>query len=655
VTEASIGRIEALWEKLQRRKVVQWGIAYGLFAWGLLQGLEYLTDTFGWPPLLQQLATLAFLIGLPIVLVIAWYHGDRGEQQIHAAEFLILFGLLLLGGALFWWFGASNVATTASGGVAAGAPAAPDRSIAVLPFDNLSGDAANEYLGDGLAEELANLLTRIPGLEVASRTSTFSFKGRKMAACEIAGELGVKYLVEGSLRRHGETLAITAQLIECPRGTHDWSNTYRRPLAELPDVEEDIAGSVLEALKIVLAPEAMARLQQRSPVDQDAYQFYLQGVSELRNYTDRGSLDRAVQRFQDAVAANPTYAEAYAGLCEAHVQRYGKLETVADVASAEQACQQAVRLDRGLPEVHAALGTLYSATGQDVEAEREYRRALELDPENVEAYLGLGAALAAQRDLQGADQAYRQALRLRSRYWRVYDAYGGFLYGQGRLAEAIAQYRRGVELSPQNAPLLSNLGGVLFLDGDFEAAADAFRRSVEIAPTGAAYSNTGTNYYYAGRYEDAAAMFEQATRLSPEDYQLWGNLGDAYRRLPGREEAARDAYARAAELARAGLRVNPDSVETRSVLAYYLVRLGDRPGAEQQLASVVAADGRDLYSHYYAALVYKALGDAGAAGNEALAALDDGFPVVLLKAEPELADLVTELRPAVKGSPSPPD
>ena len=268
MTDATIGRIEVLWEKLRRRKVVQWGVAYCLFAWGLLQGLAYLSSTFGWPQLLQQLATLASLIGLPIVLVVAWYHGDRGEQQIRAVEFLILFGLLLLGGALFWWFGASGVSTPAGAGRSTAGPAA-ERSIAVLPFDNL-GEATDKYLGDGLAEELANLLTRIPGLEVASRTSAFSFKDQQLPACAIAGELGVKYLVEGSLRRHGETLAITAQLIECPRGTDAWSNTYRRPLADLPDVEEDIAGSVVEALKIVLAPETREQMQRRDAANVDA-------------------------------------------------------------------------------------------------------------------------------------------------------------------------------------------------------------------------------------------------------------------------------------------------------------------------------------------------------------------------------------------------
>lgn len=613
MTDAAIGRIEVVWQHLRRRKVVQWGLAYGLFAWGLLQGLEYFSDTFDWPPLFQQLATLTFVVGLPIVLVVAWYHGDRGEQQVTPAEFLILFGLLLLGGALFWWFGASSSDDSV---VPRPMPPAPDRSIAVLPFDNLSGDPANGFLGDGLAEELANLLTRIPDLEVASRTSAFSFKDRKMAICEIAAELGVKYLVEGSLRRNGDTLAITAQLIECPRGTHGWSKTYRRLITDLPSVEDDIAGSVVEALKIILEPETRERLQRRSEVSQDAYQSYLQAVSELRNFTEPGSLDRAIQRFEEATSADPTYAEAYAGLCEAHVQRYRKVKTVRDVGDAEHACAQAVRLDHGLPEVHTALGMLYLATGQNDLAEREYRQAIELDPDNVDAQLGLATALNSKGDNEAADRAYQEAIRLRSRYWRVYDTYGGFLYEQGRWPEAIAQYRRGVELAPQNAQLLSNLGGVLFLSGDFTAAADAFRRSVDIAPTSEGYSNTGTNYYYAARYGDAVAMFEQATRLAPEDHQLWGNLGDAYRRTPDQGDLARGAYANAAELARGALRVNPDSGSTRTQLAYYLVRQGETALAATELATAGSAPDGDLYSHYYAALVYKELGNVAAAVSE---------------------------------------
>jgi TolB-like protein/Flp pilus assembly protein TadD len=636
VTEATIGRVEVLWEKLRRRKVVQWGVAYCLFAWGLLQGLEYLSDTFGWPQLLQQLATLAFLIGLPIMLVVAWYHGDRGEQQVTPAEFLILFGLLLLGGTLFWWFGTSRVSTMAHGDGSSAATSAPDRSIAVLPFDNLSGDPADEFLGDGLAEELANRLTRVPDLQVASRTSAFAFKGKQFSIEQIAAELGVRYVIEGSIRRNGDTLLVTSQLIDGPSGFHVWSKTYRRPIEELQNVEDEISGAVIEALRIMLSPETLARISGNS-TQQDAYEAYLQGISELRQLADEGALDRAAKLFQDAVAIDPTYAEAYAGLCETNVQRYVNFRVAASIAAAERACEQAAKLDSGLPGVHAALGRLYVATGQTAAAEREYRRAMDLDPDNVDANLGLGAALASKGDATGAEHAYLQAIRLHNRYWRVYDAYGAFLFQQGRWPAAIAQYRRGVELAPRNATLFSNLGAPLFLSGDFAGAADAFRRSVEIAPTSEGYSNTGTSYYYAARYGDAVAMFEQATRLAPEDPTVWGNLGDAYRRMPGQSELAAGAYARAAELARGALRVNPDSVLTRTQLAYYLVRQGDNAQAATELETAGPASAEDVYAHYFAALSYKELGNLAAAVTATRRAVASGYPARLLQADPEFA------------------
>ncbi len=640
MTDTSIGRIEAIWEKLRRRKVAQWGFAYCLFGWGSLQGLEYLSNTFDWAPLLQQLATLLFLIGLPIALVVAWFHGDRGEQHVGAGEFLILFGLLLLGGGIFWWYGASTVATPADPPQPVAALAAGERSIAVLPFDNLSGDPDNGFRGDGLAEELSNLLTRVPGLEVASRTSAFSFKGRQLPICEIAGELGVRYVMEGSLRRHGDTLAITAQLIDCPRGTHAWSKTYRRPVADMPKIESDIAESVVEALRIVLAPAAREKLQQRPEVDAGAYEAWLQGVSELRDFTDASSLDRAVQRFEEATAADPTYAEAHAGLCEALVLRYRKARDVRDVGEAEEACAQAVRLDRGLPAVHVALGLLHVGTGQYDVAEREYRRALELDPASVEAQLGLGNALKGRGDIATAEAAYRQAIRLRARFWRVYEAYAEFLYEQGRLVEAIEQYRRGAELAPRNAQLLSNLGVVLMLNGDFNAAAEVFQRSVAIAPTSEGYSNTGTTYYYAGRHEEAVAMFEQATLLAPKDFQVWGNLGDACRRVPSRAAQAQGAYQQAADLARANLTVNPEAVLTRTALAYFLVRLGHVPEATTEIATARPAESTDLYVHYYAALVYQELGDATAAAAETRRAIEAGYPPLMLKADVEFAPML---------------
>jgi hypothetical protein len=208
VTDVPTGTAgERAWDKLRRRKVVQWGIVYAAGAWGLLQGLEYVTSTFDWPRQVQQLSTLALLVGLPVVLVTAWYHGDQGRQRVSAAELIIITLLFLVGGGIFWRYDkASDAPSHATAlleppGVASSAAAdIRDKSIAVLPFVNMSGDPDNEYFSDGISEEILNVLAGTPELQVAARTSSFSFKGKPMEVPEIAAALNVRMVLEGSVR-----------------------------------------------------------------------------------------------------------------------------------------------------------------------------------------------------------------------------------------------------------------------------------------------------------------------------------------------------------------------------------------------------------------------------------------------------------------------
>jgi len=211
---------EAWWDALRRRKVVQWGLLYVAGAWGFLQGFEFLSDTYGWPRQLQQLATLALIIGLPIVLVLAWYHGDRGQQRVTTAEFTIITLLLLIGGGVLAFYQRSSDRNAEVPSVApntsepTASPAAPDArpSLAVLPVVDLSQAKDQEYLGDGLAEEILNQLAQVPALRLVGRTSSFSFKGKDDDLRTIGSKLGVAHLLEGSVRKSGDRIRITAQL-----------------------------------------------------------------------------------------------------------------------------------------------------------------------------------------------------------------------------------------------------------------------------------------------------------------------------------------------------------------------------------------------------------------------------------------------------------
>jgi TolB-like protein len=234
---------ESAWDKLRRRKVVQSGIVYAAGAWGLLQGLEYVTSTFDWPRQVQQFATLGLLIGLPVVLVTAWYHGDQGRQRVSAAELTIITLLFLVGGGIFWRYDKASDApspTTASGTTdPAAVPAADAKiaaaSIAMLPFADLSQSGDQGYFSDGMAEEILNVLARVKGLQVASRTSSFAFKDQEdLGIPAIARQLDVRHVLEGSVRRAGGTIRITAQLIDADVDRHLWSETFDRRLHPAP-------------------------------------------------------------------------------------------------------------------------------------------------------------------------------------------------------------------------------------------------------------------------------------------------------------------------------------------------------------------------------------------------------------------------------------
>ena len=203
--------IASVWSALRRRKVVQWGLLYVAGSWGFLQGLEYVGESFNWPQQVRQIAVLALIIGLPIVLVLAWYHGDRGEQRFRGTEIAIIALLLLLGGGIFWVY--QRASETAPGPTAppTAAAFATDASIAVLPFVNMSPDKEQEYFADGISEELLNLLAQVPELRVIARTSSFSFKGKDAEISEIARRLNVTNVLEGSVRRSGNKLRITAR------------------------------------------------------------------------------------------------------------------------------------------------------------------------------------------------------------------------------------------------------------------------------------------------------------------------------------------------------------------------------------------------------------------------------------------------------------
>jgi len=472
VTDAPIEREgEGAFSKLRRRKVVQWGLAYAAGAWTLLQVIEYLGETYTWPPQIRQIATLVLALGLPIVLIIAWYHGDRGEQRVSGAELTIIALLLVLGGGLLWRYQraseTASVTIPPTSRAPATAPAEP-HSIAVLPFVNMSSDKEQEYFADGISEELLNLLAQVPQLRVIARTSSFSFKGKEVDVATIAKTLNVANVLEGSVRKSGDTLRITAKLIRASDSSNLWSQTYDRPMTDVFEVQDEIAGAVVEQLKLKLIG-APPRAQTTDP---EAFALFMQARQFVRQGTDEG-LERASAVYQQALAIDPGYAAAWSGLATVYLLQAGADGRPRNEAYvlAREAVGNALALDPDCADAHRVLGNMALAERHDLAtASRHYTRALALDPAGSDI-LRNAAFLARNLGRYEEAIAIGKHATARDPVSPVAHMTLGLVYeGAGHYDEAIESMRTALLLSPGRAGAHAEIGYSLLLKGERQAA-----------------------------------------------------------------------------------------------------------------------------------------------------------------------------------------
>ena len=463
---------EGAWTQLRRRRVVQWGIAYAAAAWTLLQVLEYFSETYAWPRAVRQIAGLALPLGLLFVLVLAWYHGDKGDQRVSQPELAILATLVAFVGGTLWWY-VSRIDESAwivDSGVPNTSHALPPdaASIAVLPFTNTSDDKANEYFSDGLSEEVLNLLAQVPQLRVIARTSSFSFKGKEVDVATIAKTLNVANVLEGSVRKSGHTVRITAQLIRTSDSSHLWSATYDRPMTDVFKVQDEIAAAVVEQLKLKLlgaSPKAQT-------TDPEAFALFMQARHFVRQGTDEGR-EHALASYRQALAIDPGYAAAWSGLAAVYVLQArgdGPRRDEAYVL-ARAAVVKALELDPDCADAYRALGTLALIERHDLAtAARHLTRALALDPASSDI---LRSAAFLARNLGRYEEAIAIGKHATARDPVSPSAHMtlGLVYeGAGYYDEAIESMRTALRLSPDRAGAHAEIGYSHLLKGEKEVA-----------------------------------------------------------------------------------------------------------------------------------------------------------------------------------------
>jgi adenylate cyclase len=486
----------SLFNELKRRNVFRVGTAYVVASWLLIQIAETIFPLFGFGDTPARILVIVLAIGVVPTLVLAWAfemtpEGLKKEKDVdrsqsitpHTGKKLDRMIMVVLALALGYFafdkfvlnpqresaLKEENVAAVEQarqqGRTEGLVESYGDKSIAVLPFVNMSDDASNEYFSDGISEELLNLLAKIPELRVISRSSAFSFKSQNLELTEIAERLNVAHILEGSVRKAGNRVRITAQLIEARSDTHLWSETYDRELDDIFAIQDDIAATVVEQLKITLLGES-PHVQE---VDPEAYALVLQ-ARHLTNQASAEGFEQSIALYQQALAIEPEYAAAWDGLARNYAAQanYGLLPAAEGAALAREAAERALAIDPDFAPAHARLGWIAMVFDSDLaQAARHFERTLELEPAN----LANAAALLLSLDRLEEAIPLLEYVTARDPVDPIGHAYLGLFYLYAdRWDAAIASYKAALRLSPDYIGAHYRMGTALLMQGDATAA-----------------------------------------------------------------------------------------------------------------------------------------------------------------------------------------
>jgi len=491
--------------ELKRRNVYKVAVAYAIVGWLLVQVATQVFPFLEIPNWVVRLVIVLVAIGFPIAMVIAWAFeltpegikrtedvdlSAAGRSKKHTWIYIVVIGAAI--SVALFFLGRYTARNTQ----APRQSEAATKSIAVLPFVNMSADKNDEYLSDGVSEELITALSKITGLQVKARTSSFAFKDKNEDIQKIGELLHVSHLLEGSVAKAGNKLRITAQLIQASDGNHEWSDTYDRDMQDIFAVRSEVAQKVAETLKVRLLGEEKKQIDKKPTENLEAYNLYRQG----RYYGDKVSeegIKKALPFFEQAIHKDPRFAEAYAGMADTYVAAADAFIAPREAFSkAKEAALKAIELDDTLVEAHASLGLVHYHYDWDwTAAEKEFKRALVLNRQSA---------------------------------WS-YALYAQFLGGMGRVDEANEQGRRALELDPLSVTARWCLGWAFLSAGRSDEAIEELSKAMELDP-GSAWARTflGRAYLTKGMQQRAIEELETARRDGPDDVLVLSLLGYGY-------------------------------------------------------------------------------------------------------------------------------
>jgi TolB-like protein/Tfp pilus assembly protein PilF len=555
--------------ELKRRNVYKVAVAYIVAGWALSQGIAQVFPIFDIPNWAIRLIVLLITLGLPIAIVLAWMfeitpQGIRRTetadtmpsvpgQKKHAWIYVVVIGAAV-SIALFFlgrYTAGNRTAATAPNDI-------PSKSIAVLPFDSLSEDKSNAYFAEGVQDEILTRLAKVADLKVISRTSTQRFKSAPSDLRDIAKQLGVMNILEGSVQKANDQVRVNVQLINAMNDAHLWAEIYDRKLTDIFATESDIAKTIAETLQAKLSGSEKTAMSKKPTANPEAYELYLKGRFFWNKRTG-ADLRKAIEYFNQAIAKDPNYALAYSGLADSYLllPLYGAAAPKDSIPQAKAAVKKALELDDTLAEAHASSGRILSGFDFDsTKAIAEFERAIELNPNYATAHHWFGA---------------------------------GPLLALGRFDKSIVEAKRSIELDPLSMINNADFGNDYYYARRYDEAIAQLHKTIEIEPRFyLAHFYLAQALQMKGQLAEAIAEYRKAVELDDDPFAL-ELLGQAYARSGQRDEANKIL-----------VRLNEEA-KSRYVAAYGIgvvfLGMGDKSRAMDELERAYREnDGNDIYN-----------------------------------------------------------
>jgi len=556
-----------LFAELKRRNVYKVAIAYGVVAWLLVQIATQVFPFFEIPNWTVRLVVLLIAIGFPIALIIAWAFELTPEglkrteaadatPAAHSSQRAWIYVVIVSGAISVGIFFLGRYTNSKSGEEAE----LPAKSIAVLPFENLSGNPENAYFTDGIQEEILTRLAKIADLKVISRTSTARYKSSPANLRQIAKQLGVANILEGTVQKAADQVRVNVQLIKAETDAHLWAETYDRKLTDIFGVESDIAKTIADTLQAKLTGSEKNAIAAQPTENTEAHEFYLKG-RYFWNKRTGPDLRKAIDYFKQAIDKDPKYALAYAGLADSYtlLSAYGAGSPQESFPSAKTAAQKALELDDTLAEAHTSLGQILLFYDLDLAGStKEFERAIALNPNYATAHhwYGVGPAMSLG-EFDRAIAELRRAQQLDPLSLIINADLGVAFATARRYDEAIAQLRKTIEMDPRFYYAHWNLGVALELKGELREALAEYKKAAELDDDPIVLGLIAHAYAKLGERDQAVKLLAQLHQVAAHRYVPFSTFAGVYMAL-GEKDKAIDYLERAyRDHALSGIKVDP--------------------------------------------------------------------------------------------------